>query len=96
LGFLLERRAAGTYLVRDDDDLSTAQLIRALGQAMGCGAVLLPMPPVLLTLAARILGKKAVAERVLGSLVVDDTPLRALGWVPVLSTEAGLARMVRD
>ncbi|MBI2240878.1 MAG: NAD-dependent epimerase/dehydratase family protein [Magnetospirillum gryphiswaldense] len=96
LGFLLERRAAGTYLVRDDDDLSTARLIRTLGQAIGRGAVLLPVPPVLLSLAARILGKKAVAERVLGSLVVDDTPLRALGWTPVLSTETGLARMVRD
>lgn len=96
LAFLLERRQAGTYLVRDDDDMSTARLIRSLAQAMGRGALLLPVPPIVLTLAARILGKKAVADRVLGSLVVDDTPLRALGWTPVLSTEAGLARMVRD
>lgn len=96
LGFLLERRAAGTYLVRDDDDLSTARLIRTLATCMCKSAPLLPMPPAMLTLAARMLGKKAMAERVLGSLVVDDTPLRALGWNPVLSTEAGLARMVRD
>lgn len=96
LGFLLERRAAGTYLVRDDDDLSTARLIRTLATCMGQSAPLLPVPPAILALAARLLGKKAVAERVLGSLVVDDTPLRALGWTPVLSTEAGLARMVRD
>jgi len=96
LAFLVERGVAGTYLVRDDNDLSTAQLIRALAHAMGKGAPLLPMPPALLSLAARLLGRKAVADRVLGSLVVDDNPLRALGWRPVLSTEAGLARMVEE
>jgi len=96
LAFVLERGAAGTYLVRDDDDLSTTQLIRALARAMGKWAPLLPAPPALLSLVARLLGRKAVAERVLGSLVVDDSPLRALGWVPVLSTEAGLAHMVRE
>lgn len=96
LAFLVERGVAGTYLVRDDDDLSTAQLIRALASAMGKGAPLVPMPPALLSLAARLLGRKAVAERVLGSLVVDDTPIRALGWHPVLSTEAGLARMAEE
>lgn len=96
LGFLLERRAAGTYLVRDDGDLSTAQLIRALADAMGKTSPLVPVPTMLLSLAARLLGRAAVAQRVLGSLVVDDTPLRALGWAPVLTTEAGLARMVRE
>lgn len=96
VSFLLERRAAGTFLVRDDDDLSTAQLVRFLAAAMQRPARLLPVPPVLLTLAARLLGRQATADRVLGSLVVDDAPLRALGWVPTNSLQAGLTRMVRE
>lgn len=96
LAFLLEREIAGTYLVRDDNDLSTAQLVRALAHAVGKSAPLVPVPAPLLSLVARLSGRKAMAERVLGSLVVDDAPIRALGWKPVLSTEAGLARMAQE
>ena len=96
IGFLLERRVSGTHLVRDDGDLSTPGLVRALAAALDRPCRLLPLPPALMVLAARLLGKGAVADRVLGSLVVDDTPLRALGWAPPHSLQAGLARMVRD
>lgn len=96
IGFLLEKRPAGTFLIRDDGDLSTAALIRAVAAAMGQPAPLLPIPARLLALTLRLSGKTSLAERLLGSLVVDDTPLRALGWTPPLSLHAGLLRMVRD
>lgn len=96
VAFLLERGAGGTYLIRDDGDLSTAQLIRAVAAALGRPARLLPVPPVLLRGAARLLGRQGTADRVLGSLVVDDTPLRALGWAPPHTLQAGLVRMVRE
>ena len=96
VAFLVDHRPAGTFLIRDEGDVSTAHLIRTLASAMGRTPLLLPVPPFLLTLAARVLGRRAMAERVLGSLLVDDTPLRALGWTPPLSLPAGLARMIRD
>jgi nucleoside-diphosphate-sugar epimerase len=87
--------AAGrTFLVRDDDDVSTRDLVRRLAGAMGCRARLLPVPPVLLGLGLRLAGKGAVAERLLGSLTVDDAPTRAaLGWSPRLGLDEGLSAM---
>ncbi len=42
-------------------------------------------------LAAGCLGRTAEAERLLGSLVVDDSAIRRdLGWRPPFTLEAGL------
>ena len=88
--------AGATFLVKDGDDASTAELLRRLGAAMGRPAHLLPVPPVLLRLAARLVGKSAMADRLLGSLVVDDGPTRkTLSWQPPLSLDEGLAAMAR-
>ncbi|OAN54987.1 NAD-dependent epimerase/dehydratase family protein [Magnetospirillum moscoviense] len=89
LGFLLERRAAGTFLIRDGEDVSTSQLLRLLGAGLGRPARLIPLPAILF----RLLGRSGTIRRLTGSLVVDDSPLRALGWTPPLSLKDGLARM---
>lgn len=88
--------AAGqTLLVSDGHDVSTPQLIAALAQAMGRRSPLLPFPPRLLGLGARLLGKRAVAERLLGSLQVDITATQqALDWQPPVSFAAGIAETV--
>ena len=95
IAFLLERRIAGTFLIRDDN-ISTPGLIRLLAAAMECKAWLLPLPPAFLAWSLRLLGRRGLADRILGSLVVDDSALRALGWVPPHSLQAGLIRMVRE
>lgn len=88
--------AAGqTFLVSDGVDVSTAQLISALAQAMGRRAPLFACPPQVLMLAARLLGKSAVAERLLGSLQVDMTATcQRLAWQPPFRFEAGIAATV--
>ncbi|CAA7613523.1 UDP-glucose 4-epimerase [Candidatus Terasakiella magnetica] len=82
-----------TFLVKDGDDVSTTGLIRLLAQGLGRPARLLPVPVALLRLAGRLTGKNAAVERLTGSLVVDDGPLRALGWTPSVTLEDGLRRM---
>src|SRR5690606_12850437 len=57
-----------TFLASDGDDLSTTDLLRRLGQAMGRPARLFPVPPALLQAGARLLGKGDVAQRLLGNL----------------------------
>lgn len=86
--------AAGqTFLVSDGDDLSTTELIRRMGQALGRPARLLPVPTSLLHLGARLVGKQAVAQRLLGNLQVDITPTReTLGWTPPIGVDEGLRR----
>lgn len=91
---LTHPQASGrTFLVKDGDDVSTTRLIRLLAQGLGRPARLLPVPVALLRLAGRLTGKSAAIERLTGSLVVDDGPLRGLGWTPPVSLEDGLRRM---
>ena len=80
-------------LAADGEDVSTSNLLRGVGKAMGKPARLLPVPAWMLQLGATLLGKKAVAQRLLGSLQVDITKTRnVLGWKPPLTLEQGLAR----
>lgn len=93
LAFLVERDAQGRFLVRDGEDISMPELIRRLAGYLGQPAWLLPVPPALLRLAGCLTGKQAAVGRLTGSLVVDDGPLRALGWVPPFTLDQGLAAM---
>lgn len=89
--------AAGqTYLVRDGEDLSTPELVHRLALALGRRPRMLPVPAAMLKLAASCLGRGAAAERLLGSLTIDDSRLRAdLAWRPPFTVEQGLAQTAR-
>lgn len=81
------------FLAGDGEDLSTTELLRGVGKAMGKPARLIPVPAGLLMAGATVLGKKAVAQRLLGSLQVDISKARdLLGWEPPVSVEEGLRR----
>lgn len=85
-----------TFLVSDGEDLSTADLLRRLGVAMGRPARLLPVPPALLQGAANFLGKGNMAQRLLGNLQVDIShTYQTLGWKPPISVEEGLRSAVQ-
>lgn len=91
----LEHPAAANqvFLASDGEDLSTSDLLRGVAQAMGKPSHLLPVPASLLQLGATLLGKKAMAQRLLGSLQVDiSKTCDLLGWQPPLTVAQGLAR----
>jgi nucleoside-diphosphate-sugar epimerase len=80
-----------TFLVSDGEDLSTTQLLRRLSRALGKPARLLPVPEWLLTLTASALGKKAIAQRICGSLQVDINKNRELlGWTPPVNMDKAM------
>ncbi len=82
-----------TFLVSDGEDLSTADLLRRLSQAMDKPAHLFPVPPSLLQLGANLLGKGDMAQRLLGNLQVDISHTRnTLNWNPPVSVDEGLRR----
>lgn len=93
LAFLARSSGQGTFLIRDDEDVSTPELIRLLAHSLDRPARLLPVPVSFLTLAGGLLGRKSAVARLTESLVVDDSTLRSLGWQPPLSLRAGLAAM---
>jgi nucleoside-diphosphate-sugar epimerase len=80
-----------TFLVSDDEDLSTTDLLRRLASAIGRSARLVTVPPKLLTLAAGLLGRQDLWQRLCGSLRVDIAKTRQLlGWSPCTSVDQGL------
>jgi nucleoside-diphosphate-sugar epimerase len=86
-----------SFLVSDGEDLSTPELVRRLAAAMHRPARLIPVPPSLLLGAASLLGRRAAAERLCGSLQVDITKARTLlGWSPPISVNEGMRRAVAD
>lgn len=86
--------AAGqTFLVSDGEDVSTTELLRRTAQAMGKKAFLLPIPAFVLEWGAALLGKRAVAQRLCGSLQLDINKTRQLlEWTPPVSVDEGLRR----
>ena len=85
-----------TFLISDGKDLSTTALVRGMAQAARVPARLLPVPVPLLRLAGRVLGKADTIDRLCGNLQVDSSKARdLLGWVPPVSVEEGLRRVVR-
>lgn len=79
------------FLVSDGQDLSTTELLRRVGQALGKPARLLPMPSGILTFGASLLGKKAMAQRLCGNLQVDSSyTCETLGWQPPFSVDEAL------
>jgi nucleoside-diphosphate-sugar epimerase len=87
--------AAGeAFLVADGEDLSTPGLIRRIARSMGTPERLFGFPPVLLQAASRAIGKRAVCERLCGSLQVDASKAnRVLGWQPVSSLDEAMNKM---
>lgn len=85
-----------TFLVSDGEDLSTTQLLQRMGSALGRPARLLPVPASLLQAGAAMLGRRAIAQRLCGSLQVDICKTRErLAWAPPVSVDDALRKTAR-
>ena len=82
-------------LGRDGDDLSTTGLIRGLQADRPSSGWRIPVPQRVIEFGARLLGRNAAAQRVLGSLRVDISRNRdLLHWAPPVSVDEGLRKTV--
>jgi UDP-glucose 4-epimerase len=82
-----------TFLVSDDEDLSTTQILRQLSFAFGKSGLMLPIPVKLFEITGKITGKSAIVERLCGSLQVDISKTKKmLNWQPPVSLKEGFAR----
>ncbi|HUL66986.1 MAG TPA: SDR family oxidoreductase [Burkholderiaceae bacterium] len=79
------------FLAGDAEDLSTTDLLRRLGAALGRPARLVPIPARWIESAAALIGRRAIADRLCGSLQLDiDKAARVLGWKPPCDVDAAL------
>jgi nucleoside-diphosphate-sugar epimerase len=85
-----------TFMVSDGEDVSTTDLLRRLGLALGRRPCLISVPESLLKVTARLLGKSGIARRLCESLQVDISKTRKLlGWTPPQTLDEGLAEAAR-
>ncbi|KNZ31778.1 MAG: hypothetical protein AD742_14890 [Methylibium sp. NZG] len=83
----------GTFLAGDGEDVSTTQLLRRLGTALGYPARLIGVPPAALSAFFSLAGKADVSRRLFNSLQVDIGEARTrLGWRPPIGLDEGLRR----
>ena len=89
--------AAGkTFLVSDDEDVSTARLISIIAETMGKSSRLWPFPLPALRLFGRLADKAIETDRLLGSLQIDSSYIRKeLGWSPPYTLRQGLEETVQ-
>lgn len=81
------------FLAGDGEDVSTTELLRRVGLAMGKPTRLVPIPAGILQFGATLVGKKAMAQRLLGSLQVDiSKTCEMLDWKPPYTVDEGLRR----
>ena len=85
------RASRRTFVVSDGHDLSTPDLAKAIGAAVGVAPRLLPCPPALLHAALRLAGLPGMYQRLCLSLQVDISETRSLlGWQPCMSVADSL------
>ncbi len=83
-----------TFLVSDGTPVSTTELLRQIATAYQTNARLFCLPACFMQVCFRFLGKCAQADRLLGSLVLNDTKCRdLLGWTPPITMAQQLQRM---
>jgi UDP-glucose 4-epimerase len=81
------------FLVSDDDDVSTTQLLVNMAIALPAPNRLLPIPSGWLTLAAKLIGKPAISQRLCGSLQVDISKTKEmLNWQPPYSSAESMKK----
>jgi len=94
---LAEAASRRTFLVSDDHDLSTPQLVRLIGAAIGVRPRLMHCPTAFLRAMGRVTGRTGMCERLCGSLQVDIAATKTtLGWAPPMTVEQSMAAMARS
>ncbi|MFK5854538.1 MAG: SDR family oxidoreductase [Bacteroidota bacterium] len=87
------KAANQVFLISDGEDISTTDLLKKTANALGNKVFLIPVPVLLMTFVAKILGKGDVANRLFGSLQVDSSKARELlDWSPVITMEEQLKK----
>ncbi len=87
------KAANEVFLVSDDQDVSTSEMVKYMAKALGRPIWQLPVPLWSYNFLGKLLGKKGVVDRLTGSLQVDISHTKeTLGWVPPQSLEDGFKK----
>lgn len=84
------------FLISDGEDLSTVDLFRRLGRAIGFPALVLPIPISWLYFCGALFGKRGTIDRLCLSLRIDiSMTCKLLHWAPLFGVDEGLRRVAK-
>jgi len=84
------------FLVSDDHDMSTSQIVALMAKVQFKPNLLLPVPVWCFKLAGKILKKEAFVDRLVGSLQLDiEHTKNTLNWTPPYTVEYGFKRATK-
>ena len=90
------KAANEVFLISDGEDVSTTELLQKVAIAFGKKPFLIPVPVSLMKVAASLLSKADVADRLFGSLKVDSSKAQdLLDWKPVISMDEELKKTAK-
>lgn len=85
-----------TFLISDNDDVSLKRVIATIRDSLGKPKRLVPVPPSLFRLAAKVTGKNAVVDRLIGDLQIDcSKSVSLLDWQPPYTFNQGIKDTLR-
>ena len=89
--------AAGKiFLVSDNKDMSTPELIKKIGKAMGKSQFFIPLPVFILRFLCAIIGKSSEIERLVSNLQVDcNNTFEVLGWRPPENPDDAILKTIK-
>ncbi|MFY2509923.1 UDP-glucose 4-epimerase family protein [Vibrio pectenicida] len=89
------RAQSKVFMVSDDHDVSTTELLNCVAKHMGKRSVLIPIPSAFLQNLCIFIGKKDIGRRLCSSLHVDVSETKnILNWQPPYSFEQGIVNTV--
>ncbi|HDY7739291.1 TPA: SDR family oxidoreductase [Vibrio vulnificus] len=87
------KAANQVFLVSDDHDVSTSEMVRQMALALGKPTWQLPVPVWCYNLAGKLFNKSDVVDRLTGSLQVDIMHTKErLGWAPPQTLQEGFKK----
>ncbi|ENO1850494.1 SDR family oxidoreductase [Vibrio vulnificus] len=87
------KAANQVFLVSDDQDVSTSEMVREIAVALNKRSWQLPVPVWCYNLVGKLFNKSNVVDRLTGSLQVDITHTReTLGWTPPQTLQEGFKK----
>ena len=87
------KAADQTFLVSDNEDISTTGLLKNMASALNAPNRLIPIPASWFNIASRLIGKPAISQRLCGSLQVDiSKTIEMLNWKPPYSADESMKK----
>lgn len=91
------KAANETFLISDDEDVSTTRLITTIRTTLGLPSLLLPVSQSWIVFMLNLIGKKSLAMRLCGNLQLDITKAKTLlGWKPPFTFEQGIKNTILE